>query len=74
MSLRSNYHVGCHLCHDSGFVTAISKEDHTHYAFRCLNCGVSERRKISLKIPEWNKYRKEGFTLWNERNNDETTN
>ena len=72
MTLRNNYSMGCHLCHDSGFVCAVSKDDHTHYAFRCLNCGVAERRKISLKIPEWNKYCREEFYLWTEGGQNES--
>jgi hypothetical protein len=76
MTLRNNYHVACYLCHDSGFVCAVSKDDQTHYAFRCLNCGVAERRKLSLKIPEWNKYRKIDFVLWGEQGeqNERNTN
>ena len=54
----------CNLCQDSGFVTAISRDDGLHYAFRCLACQAAEVRRLSDKIPEWSKWRLPEYYLW----------
>ena len=54
----------CEMCQDSGFVTAISRDDGLHYAFRCLSCQAADRRGLSDKIPEWSKWRLPEFYLW----------
>jgi hypothetical protein len=66
MSEENKFARSCMSCGDSGWISAVHKETHGQYSFRCGVCQSAKRRGLSEQIPMWTSAFKERFENYNE--------
>lgn len=54
----------CVLCGGTGWVNAIQRVTHNHYAFRCQRCGSASNKGLSKSIPDWSDDYKKNYELF----------